>query len=310
MKILFTGSSSFSGTWFIRELVKSGHHVTAIFQQTKENYTGTRRQRVDHILPLCNAVFETTFGDEKFLDVIHSTNEWNLFCHHASDVVNYKSPNFDPINALAKNTNNLKTVLCALQEKGCNKILLTGSVFEQKEGTGSEPLRAFSPYGLSKGLTSDIFTFQTALLKMKLGKFVIPNPFGPYEEGRFTTYLAQTWLQEKVATVNTPLYIRDNIPISLLSKAYVHFANRLTTNPGFEKYNPSCYVESQGTFTHRFANELRHRLNLKCEFELKNQEDFLEPMTRINTEPLNWSLFNWNEAEAWDELAHYYKGGK
>ena len=33
MKILFTGASSFTGYWFIRELAAAGHEVTAIFRK-------------------------------------------------------------------------------------------------------------------------------------------------------------------------------------------------------------------------------------------------------------------------------------
>ena len=75
------------------------------------------------------------------------------------------------------------------------KVVLTGSVFEQREGAGTEGLRAVSPYGLSKGLTADVFSYFTELLGMKLGKFVIPNPFGPLEEPRFTSYLIHNWFQ-------------------------------------------------------------------------------------------------------------------
>jgi hypothetical protein len=39
------------------------------------------------------------------------------------------------------------------------KIVLTGSVFEADEGLGESPLRAFSPYGLSKTVTGQIFPF-------------------------------------------------------------------------------------------------------------------------------------------------------
>ena len=62
---------------------------------------------------------------------------------------------------------------------GCNKILLTGSVFENDEGAGSRDLRAFSPYGLSKGFTWQLFRYHAQIRSMTLGKFVIPNPFGP-----------------------------------------------------------------------------------------------------------------------------------
>jgi nucleoside-diphosphate-sugar epimerase len=80
-----------------------------------------------------------------------------------------------------------------LQAKGCNRVIVTGSVFEPNEG-GEGDTRAVSPYGLSKGLTFHVFKYFAETLGMQLGKFVIPNPFGPYEEPRFTAYLIRSWL--------------------------------------------------------------------------------------------------------------------
>ena len=41
MKILFTGGSSFTGFWFIRELAAAGHAVTAVFRRHAEEYSET-----------------------------------------------------------------------------------------------------------------------------------------------------------------------------------------------------------------------------------------------------------------------------
>lgn len=300
MKILFTGGSSFSGMWFIKELAEAGHEVTACFRNALENYTGLRKKRVEAILPLCRPIFSASFGSETFLQALASS-AWDLFCHHAADVTDYKSPDFNVAAAVTSNTFQLKKVLQNLQDKGCNRVLLTGSVFEQNEGAGSDNLRAVSPYGLSKGLTSEIFHYYTFLLGMKLCKFVIPNPFGPFEEPRYTTYLAKTWFEGTSARVQTPEYVRDNVPISLLAKAYRSYAEG---TPSGAKFNPSCYVESQGAFTARVAKELRERLKLPCHFELQQQTSFSEPKVRINTDLLS---LPWNERQAWDELAHYYQ---
>lgn len=307
MDILFTGASSFSGLWFVKELVATGHRVTAVFKRPIQEYSGVRKQRVDLLLPHCESIFGVSFGDPLFQDIISKRKHWDLYCHHAADVTDYRSAAFDAPAALANNTKNLKSILQALQKSECNKILLTGSVFEQNEGAGSDELRAVSPYGLSKGLTSDTFRYYTDILKMKLGKFVIPNPFGPYEEGRFTTYLIQNWIQGKSVAVNTPAYVRDNIHVTLLAKAYAGFAARLSSNPGFEKCNPSGYIESQGSFTRRFANAMQPRLNIECPFQLNTQTDFNEPMIRINTDTAHLQELQWNETRAWDELSEYYK---
>lgn len=306
MKILFTGASSFSGLWFVKELASRRHTITAVFKRPLEDYDGIRRHRIDLVLPFCNAIFNAPFGHENFMQALNE-DHWDLFCHHAADVTDYRSPNFNVAAALASNTYNLKAILQQLCDRGCRKVLLTGSVFEQNEGTGSDELRAVSPYGLSKGLTYDVFAYYTSIMKMKLGKFVIPNPFGPFEEGRFTNYLAANWLEGKVPAVNSPLYIRDNVPVNLLAKAYVQFAEELEDLPGIEKFYPSYYAESQGEFTARFAHALKPRLNVDCRFDLKEQKDFSEPIERVNYHCLDVKSLKWNEDEFWDETARYYQ---
>ena len=293
--------------WFVKELAKAGHTITAIFPRALNEYQELRRERVDRVLKFCEPVFSCPFGKESFVNLLRSEPRWDLLCHHAADVHNYKSPDFDFAHALANNTANLKEVLTLLKERGCHRVLLTGSVFEQNEGKGSDGLRAVSPYGLSKGLTSDVFQFFTSILEMKLGKFVIPNPFGPYEEPRFTSFLAKSWFEGKTPNVAYPDYVRDNIHVSLLAKAYASFAEQLTDTPGYKKINPKGYDENQGNFTKRFALEMEKRLSIPCKVELGNQVEFSEPKVRVNTDPLNIQQLHWDENQAWDELAEYYQ---
>ena len=139
-----------------------------------------------------------------------------------------------------------------------------------------------------------------------LGKFVIPNPFGPYEEPRFTAYLMKNWLAGATPNCSSPAYVRDNIHVSLLAEAYARFAGRVPAE-GFARTNPSGYAESQGAFTLRLAQEMRPRLGLPCPVELKKQVDFPEPRVRINTDPAEADVPDWDESAAWDEMARYYR---
>jgi nucleoside-diphosphate-sugar epimerase len=306
MKILFTGASSFTGFWFVREIAAAGHDVTATFRRPAAEYADLpRRQRVLLAGEVCRPVYGCSFGTPSFLALINEGN-WNLLCHHAADVTDYRSPRFDAVAALQNNAHNLFAVLEALKTAGCNKLLLTGTVFEAGEGAGSEGLPDFSPYGFSKALTARIFQYYCGRVGLSLGKFVIPNPFGPYEEPRFTAYLMKNWLAGITPTCSSPAYIRDNIHASLLAKAYVQFAGQLVDVPGFTKINPSGYAESQGAFALRMADEMRRRLNLPCSVELKKQTDFPEPRVRINTDFLDAESLGWTEATAWDDLASYY----
>lgn len=306
MRILFTGSSSFTGYWFIRALVEKGHDVVATFRKPRSAYEGLRAQRVERVSRLCESIFSCSIQEELFLRVIQNRDSWDLWCHHAAEVADYKNPHFNPIRAVQNNCGDLPFTLQSLKNKGCQRILLTGSVFEQREGFGTEPERAVSPYGLSKGLTADLFHFYADCLRLHLGKFVIPNPFGPLEEPRFTTYLVRCWRDNQEAEIRTPDYVRDNIHVSLLAKAYADFASRMPKERGYSVRRPSGYVETQRAFVERFSREIGSRLGLRPLYKMGRQEDFSEPLVRINSEPLSEGALDWVESEAWDELATYY----
>lgn len=306
MRIVFTGASSFTGYWFVKELAAAGHEVVATFRKGASEYCDVRRRRVAELETLCRPVYGAVFGTPEFLELIRS-GRFDLLCHHAADVTNYKSADFNANEALAANTRNLSAVLTTLKQSGGRGVVLTGSVFENDEGAGSEALPAFSPYGLSKALTFQAFRYYTRAVGLPLGKFVIPNPFGPLEEPRFTAYLVKNWLTGKTPGIETPAYVRDNIHVSLLAKAYAQFASRVPGAAHALKLNPSGYVESQGAFALRFAREMKPRLSVACEVELKNQTQFAEPRVRINTDVLDPTALGWNEAAAWDELAAYYR---
>ena len=187
-------------------------------------------------------------------------------------------------------------------------VVLTGSVFEQDEGAGETPLVAFSPYGLSKGLTAAVVGWRCREIGLPYAKFVIPNPFGPLEEPRFSAYLIGAWKKGETAKVNTPAYVRDNIHVSLLARAYAKFAAETAAGRQKAKLNPSGYVESQGAFADRFAAAMRPRLGLDCRLELAIQTDFSEPMMRVNTDSAARYVGDWDEKAAWDEAAEGYRG--
>ncbi|MEE9384923.1 MAG: NAD(P)-dependent oxidoreductase [Nannocystaceae bacterium] len=307
MRILFTGASSFTGYWFVRALAEAGHEVVATFQRGAGEYTGIRGERVAELHEHTERVFECSFGQKRFLEVIGSIGSLDLLCHHAADVSNYKSADFDVLGATANNTANLPTVLAAIRRRGCEVVCLTGSVFEQDEGAGSEGLPAFSPYGLSKGITAQIVRYHSGTAGLRLGKFVIPNPFGIFEEPRFTGYLVRTWYKGENAAVHTPAYVRDNIHVSLLARAYSAYASELCQAGARQVFRPSGYPGTQGGFAHLFAENMRDRLGLPCKLDLHAQSEFGEPRVRINTDVLDHQALAWNERLAWDELAEYYR---
>jgi nucleoside-diphosphate-sugar epimerase len=306
MRILFTGASSFTGSWFVKALVEQGHSIVAPMRRAQSDYDPLRHARMALIGDAIEIVENCPFGTPQFLALLER-EPFDLLCHHGAQVDNYRADDFDVAAAVRANSLNLPTTLKAGQRNPDFAVLLTGSVFEQNEGAGTEPLLAVSPYGLSKGMTSDLFRYWCNRLGVKLAKFVVPNPFGPYEEPRFCDFLMRCWSAGQTAEVKSSEYMRDNIHVSLLAAAYADMVARIDALPAFARLAPSLYAEKQGAFAQRFARQIGSRLKLDCPLDLARQTEFPEPKARINTDKLDTVRLGWHEAEAWDELAAYYR---
>lgn len=307
MRILLTGASSFTGYWFVRALVEQGHEVVATFTAVAASYRGSdpRGRRYSRLTQLCECVHETHFGDARFVDLLGGGAIFDRVCHHGAQVGDYRSDDYDVLAAVQSNTQSVQRVLACMAQRGAGGLVLTGSVFERGEGLGASPTEAASPYGLAKSVTSDLFHYYAARHGVPLAKFVIPNPFGPLEEARFTAYLMREWLAGRTARVDTPLYVRDNIHVELLAKAYVAFI-ATTPNGACSRLAPSGYVQSQGDFAQRVASQMRPRLSVDCALELAEQTQFAEPRVRINGDALDAQTLGFVEARAWDDFAASY----
>ena len=305
MRVLLTGASSFTGYWFANKLRAAGFEVVAPLLGSISSYDGVRAKRVQKLAGIANIVPDCRFGSPAFLDLV-ATQSFDIFCHHAARVTDYRSLDFDVVAALADNTNNIRPVLERMQGHGLKAIVFTGSVFEANEGAGNLPMRAFSPYGLSKGLTSEVIHHWCTHFGIPFGKFLIANPFGPLEEPRFCAYLIKTWRAGGLAEVRTPTYLRDNIHVDLLALAYADFVKHVIASGFSQKFGPMGYIETQGAFTERFAAAMRPRLGWKCDVQLLKQAEFSEPLARINTNVIDGDALGWSEELAWNAIAEYY----
>ncbi len=305
MRILLTGATSFTGFWFAKALALAGHDLVMPVRRSPDEYEGPRRERATRLSKFGRVELCDAFGTDPFLDLVKSVTRWDVLAHHAAQVGDYRSPDFDVPAAFAANVNGFDRVLGEMADRGCTRVVATGSVFEPGEGAGSDGLPAFSPYGLSKALSSETLRFFARRRGVRFGKFVIPNPFGPYEEPRFTAYLMKTWRNGQSASVATPDYVRDNVHVDLLAATYASFVARADSP---DRLSPSGYVESQGRFALRIAEEMRRRLPLKCEVDLAVQTQFAEPRIRIGTDPASAIAENWVESASWDAFAEHYCG--
>ena len=305
MKALLTGASSFTGLWFARALAEREVEVVAPLRGSLDSYTGLRAARVRALRDVATIVPQIEFGTPEFF-ALYDRSNCDLLCHHAARAADYRSPDFDVNLAVAENTRGFKALSERLASDSSRAVMLTGSVFEPDEGAGTEPRRAFSPYGLSKGLTASVIRYWCEIAGLPFGKFVVANPFGPFEEPRFCAYLVKTWASGQVPEVRTPRYVRDNIHVSLLAKAYAAFAIDILASRRSGRYAPTFYVESQAAFAERFGREIGSRVRVACHVKIGLQTDFAEPMVRINTDRVDLDRLGWSEPTAWDEIAAYY----
>jgi nucleoside-diphosphate-sugar epimerase len=303
VRLLLTGVSSFTGLWFARALAEAGHEVVAPLRATA--YADPLRlSRAAEAAKVATLVPGAPFGSQVFLDLLARGGPFDVLCHHAAEAAHHKSLDFDVAAAVAANTLNADRVLAAARAAGVRRLVLTGSVFEEGEGQGDEPLRAFSPYGVSKTLTARVFAAAAEKSALDYVKFVIPNPFGPHEGPTFQRSVMTAWREGRGVHVSHPLYGRDNLPVDLLALAYVQAVQGRCG----AHVSPSYYAGLTGVFFARMAREVAARTGWDCGLTLAERQTFDEPRTRLNRRPLDAAALGWSETGFWDLYAAYYAG--
>ena len=302
LRILLTGASSFTGAWFAMALAGDRHQVVGTLQRRVDDYPELERCRIAMLQEAgVTLVEQASYGNAVMQDL--AQQGFDRLCFHASDVRDYRSAHFDLGRAMQANLSGMRDACLAAKAAGTVRMIWTGTVFEPHEARGDLLDQAITPYGLSKWLSWQALAFYAADVGLPLGKFIIPNPFGSLEQARFCTYLVNCWARNETPVVRTPDYVRDNIPVDRLARAYADFVALDPADAAAARSGPSGYAESQGQFTARFARELGPRLGIATPFTLARQTDFSEPMTRIGlggVEPV------WDETRFWDALAEDY----
>jgi len=302
MRVLLTGVSSFTGLWFARALKAAGCEVVAPLRAAAYD-DPLRRARVAEAAKVAEITPAAPFGSDAFLDVLASG--FDVLCHHAAEAANHKSPDFDVEGAVAGNTFNAAATLEAAKAAGVQRLVLTGSAFEEGEGKGTEPLIAFSPYGLSKTLTARAFQAACDRAGLPMVKFIVPNPFGPYEAQTFQRAVMTRWSKGDAVHVSHPFYGRDNTPADLLGQVYA----RAATGALGAHVSPSLYAGTVGDFFQRMARETRARTGWACDLTLAETQQSSEPLERYNLQPVDPQDYGWSESGFWDAYAAYYAGG-
>ena len=114
MRALLTGASSFSGYWFAAKLQAAGFSVVAPLRGAPAAYSGVRGERVQKLGEVAEIVGDCPFGSSAFLDLV-GARDFDVLCHHAARVGDYRSLDFDIPAAVAENTLNFRTILERMQ---------------------------------------------------------------------------------------------------------------------------------------------------------------------------------------------------
>lgn len=308
MRVLMTGASSFTGSWMARRLVEAGAVVTAARRGCHAEDGQRIRERSAMLARRVRQVDEAPFGSERFLDLIRDEGPFDLLCLHGATVGDHRAADFDVVRALRTDTHRIARVLERFAGRGGRAVLFTGSVFEADEGRGEAPQGAIGGYGLAKTLTWQVVRHAAEQCDLRLGKFVIPHPFGPMEKPGLTSMLAEAWLTGQVPTLNAPHLVRDHIHVDLLARAYARFAREIHGWTGRQLVHhagPSGHVETVANFTTRFAQALGPLLGVPTRWSSAPTESD-QPRIRCNAEPAAGLHPEFDEARAFEELAIWY----
>jgi nucleoside-diphosphate-sugar epimerase len=255
--VLLTGASSFTGLAIAEALADAGFQVIAPLRRPRADYEPEPLARIARLTQRAEVVFDHPFGSPGLLELVAARPEIRALAHHAADVTGYRDPSFDAQAAVQRNLAGAQPVLSALAGQGARVVVVTGTVFEAGEGGPTDEPLAVTPYGLSKTLTNIAFQHYAAWAGLAFGRFVIPSPYGVFEQQRsFPAYLFRSWFAGERPVVRTPLYLRDHLPAPLLGRAYARHLSALLDGAASDPVaRPSGWRAPQGDFARKFWDD-------------------------------------------------------
>lgn len=287
-RCVITGSTSFSGIWFTKTMLDQGWDCIAVTQNSKVLSPAVEKRlrwiRKDY----------PTF-DFVQLDDLQTYKSIDAVCLHGTATFDYRNPNFEIEKAVVQTIEVSEKVINFFPNA---RFIHTGTFSEPNESFGDNNRNSFNPYSTSKQL---IYEKHREMVKSgQLLKYVMPNPFGPLENHKFTGYLIQEWADGKTPVVKTPNYVRDNVPIDLLAKHYVLTVSDFLESAETKTVWPSKYIESNLSFSKRYAREFQSRTGIHVEISAPQFHDYLEPRFRVNQDYCEDRVRNWNEDLSWE----------
>lgn len=275
--------------------------VTGTLSQNRPAYSGGRASRIASISPNVRLVQSTGIESDRFASLIDGEQFDVIGIHHAT-VGDYKSGDFDIVEAVRRATARARESAKALAANGTSNAIITRSVFEGRLGNRSEN-RPVSPYAIAKTATSEIWSDALRTEGIAVKDFVITNPFGPFEEPRFVNYLVRTWKAGEVPMLQAPQYIRDNVPISLLAQSYATYA---LSDLGTQSFCPSYKPMSNLEFAKLIARKFSKVLGSEPLVHSASDPQQVEPLFLGGIDAVDFDSEH-AEQRFWNDYANFYK---
>ncbi len=277
MKILFLGSSSFTGYHFVKNLSKiKNNKIVCLFTKKKNDYQSIRLNRINSLSKKKNIklIYQIKFGDSKFIKLVKKN--FDIICLHHAETKNYNDDKkFKFKKSINKNTQNINTVFKNLDKK--TLIVISNTIFQKIK---EKKYIAVNNYGKSKSITYEKLKEACNKFKIRFKSIYITNPWGIYEEKKLNYYLIKSWINREEAIVKFPNYIRDNIFIEKLTKQYIKL---LYSKSKKIDYFPSGYCSTNEEFIKalkkKFEKFFKIKAYVKFIYNLKHEQ----PKIRINS---------------------------
>ena len=222
MRVLFTGSSSFTGYYFLKEINKQKIKTFAIFSRNISSYKKNYQKEIlkselKYIKPRLNI----KFGSPKYLKLIQN-EKIDTICFHHFIVGNLDKEYKFRVN-LKKILKNLEEVIYYLSLNGKTTILYTSSVYQRISAKNSYINdQSRINYGFTKQILFQILKYFCKKNKINLIDFELQNPIGQFEkENSLPFYIASSFFEKSKINLNHPSRIFKYQFIDKISKDYV-----------------------------------------------------------------------------------------
>ena len=205
MKILFSGSSSFTGYHFLRKFEKKKFEYHAIFTKKKKYYRLAHQKKIlNSKLSYANLHFDIKFGSKEFINIIKN-KKINILCFHHFVVgnLNLKYNLNRNLNILM---NNIDKALYNLSLNKSPLLIYTSSIYQKislLSGYKSDQSRTY--YGFAKTAINNVLIYLCKKYKIKFIDFELQNPIGLYEKQlSLPSYIASGFFKKNQIKINNP----------------------------------------------------------------------------------------------------------